>query len=812
MTADGTAVTIHADDHGHLVAVDDESIPLAGATVQNGIARIEVASDGSDAVGAEVCRQVIARAHERGDRRLTLEAEEEVLESVVPEVEPAVRAREPGRVVLAPDHAAASPLTLAPASSTIVAPAERVKALFEPEVVAVFGATDRPGSIGRILLENLDDFEGEVLPVTDRSDEVLGLPTVADIAEYEVDLVIIALPADAVEDAVQAAIEADTEAIAILSAGFAEADAVGERRQAAMEQTIADAGVTAVGPNAFGVMSTATDLNATFAPTSLPAGPMSIVSHSGAMITAVLDWADSADLGIQDVVSLGNGIDLTAAEVLRYWGRDPETKVIVAYLEDLPDGRAFVEAARDVTPTTPVVALKSGRTRAGSAAARSHTGAMAGDDAGYEAAFDAAGVIRVPGQDALFDTVAALSSSPLPGEGGVAVVTNAGGPGVIATDAVDETDLALATYSEETVDRLSVLLPEATDVANPLDILGDADVERFVDALEIVLGDPNVGAVILTSTPHPLVSLPSLVKRAGELVDRYGIPVYSCFPGVQDEALGEAIASTSISDFSDAGRAARTLSRLVRYTRNRREPRAAIDPIDADRTRVASLLDRASADYRTSLGVESLELLEAYGVPSAMTQLVQSPEETRVAVERVGGEAVLKVIASDLSHKTDVGGVRTGVTSSEAEAAYQMMVENVETSSPNVSVDAVAVQEPIDGGVEVLVGVTHHERFGPLVTVGLGGVFVEHLNDVAHGLAPMSEQSARTLLSSLEGASLLEVGPRGEAPPDLNALAASIARLSRLGADHESINSLEVNPLIATPDGPVAVDLVVDLE
>lgn len=806
VTPDGTAITVY-EHEDRLVAVDDTGRPLAGVDPVDGTASLELASDAPVSVGVEIARQVVARAHERGDDLLVIEAEDVVLEPLTDELDAAVHACEPGRLVLDPTHPTASPLTLAPASGADVPPADRIDALVDPETVAVFGATDRDGSIGRVLVENLAGFEGEILPVNPRLSAVCGISTVTDLDAHTVDLAVIALPADAVIDAVYDAAAAGADAVAILSAGFGETGGTDRERDlaAALDET----GLTAVGPNALGVLSTRSRLNATFAPTTPDAGGLSVVSHSGAMITAILQWAAATGIGVRDIVSLGNGVDLTAAELVRYWGRDPGTTMIAAYLEDLPDGRAFVEAARDVTPSTPIVALKAGRTTAGAAAASSHTGAVAGDDAGYDAAFDAAGVIRATGQDAFFDQLAMLSNGHLPRSPAVAVVTNAGGPGVIAADAVADAGLPLASFSPATVDRLEGILPDAASIANPIDVLGDADVDRFLETLEAVLADPEVGAALVTTSPHPLVSHDDLVAGITELQLGYGVPVVVTVPGM--DTGGSATASAgSVVQTSDAGRAARTLAALARYARNRRQPRAGIDPIGADRGAVTATLERAMADRR-QLGVESLSLLEAYGVSVAETRLISDADEAGAAVEAVGGDAVLKAVAPSLAHKTDVGGVVTGVTPSTAAEAYRNIVEDVTTARPDATLDGVAVQAAVAGGVELLVGVTTHRRFGPVVTVGLGGVLVEHLDDVAHGLAPLSTAAARELLDSLAGASLLRHGPRGGAPPSLDALAEAIARISRLAADHEAIHTLEVNPLLATPNDAIAVDLLVEL-
>lgn len=804
---DGTAVTVYTDEDGRLVAVNDGA-PLAGARWAGETVRVERSPDAPIDVAAEVVRQAIARAHERDETRLHIEAEPSVLEAVHPSVEPAVYASEPGRLRLDPSHPVASALSLSPAAGTPVAAADRLEVLVDPESVAVFGATDREGSIGRVLLEQLTAFEGRVLPVSDRADELLGLPTVDTLAGESVDLAAIALPADAVPGAVDAAIEAGVEAIAILSAGFEEADH--HERQRALASRLAEANVTAIGPNAIGVASTRSTLNASFAPTLPSPGGLSIVSHSGAMITAILAWAESAGIGVRDVVSLGNGIDVTAAELVRFWGRDPGTDLIAAYLEDLPDGRAFVEAARDVTPTTPIVALKAGRTPAGAAAASSHTGAIAGDDAGYAAAFDAAGVVRADGQDALFERIEALARLPPPAAPGVAVVTNAGGPGVIAADAVHEAGLELATLDAATADRLRALVPSAAAIDNPVDVLGDADVERIASSLEAVLADGAVGSAIVTTTPHPLVSLDTLVREIDAVAERYAMPVVLVLPG--GDGAAEALAgASSVVSTSDAGRAAETLAALERHERRRHRPRAELDPIGADRYTVEDCLTGAANEGRPTLGVADLEVLEAYGVTVPETRVVTSPDDAQAAVAAVGGEAVLKAVSPSIAHKTDVGGVLTGVSTDEAATAYRELANRVRSADPSVDLEGVAVQPSVDDGVELLVGVTTHERVGPVVTVGIGGVLVEHVADVAHGLAPLSRASARELVHSLRASALVLEGPRGGEAPSLAAIGDAIARISRLAADHESIASLEVNPLIATPEAAVAVDLHAEL-
>lgn len=798
-------------DGGTVVGTADPTTEPATVTLRDGT---------DEAVAVELVRQLVARAIENDDSTMRVTVPSGVDDELADDL---VTTRADGVVEIDLTTHSAKRTRRVPGERADIAVETDLDALFAPDRVAVVGATDREGAIGRTVVENLrQSFDGAVVPVSTSTDEILGLPAVPAVEEAAADLAVVVLPAEPAVEAVESAAAAGVDAIAVLSAGFAETgDDAGRRREDRL-RTIASAhDVALVGPNALGVLSTRRDVNASFSPELPDAGGVSILSHSGAMVTATIDWALDAGVGVRDVVSLGNAAGIDEADVLRYWGADDGTDVVFAYLEDVQDGDRFVEAARAVSRTTPVVALKAGRSEAGGAAAASHTGALAGDDAGFRAAFAETGVIRATGQQEAYDLLTCLGRQPLPTGDQIGVVTNAGGPGVLAADAIAEADVELASFSPATTERLEADLPGPASVRNPVDVLGDASVDRFVDALETVLGDGTVDAAMVVSTPHPLVDQPTLVHRIGDVSRRYGKPVVTVLSGgPPDGETKDALSNAGVPNYRDAVRAARSLGAYATYAAWRRSGVPEPEPVDADRERGGKIVAEAVARGQSTLGVEAMDLLGAYdvGVPeSVLVSDLPSTDEDGAAwslngsgVAELDGPFAVKVASPDLVHKSDVGGVRVDVPAAEVEDAVRAVVRAVRENAPDATITGVLVEELAPEGVECVVGVTEHPRFGPMVTFGLGGVLVEHLEDVAHALAPLSHEQARSLITSLEGASILE-GARGAAAVDIDALAEAVVALSWLAVDEESIAEIEINPLIATPDGAVAVDLHAEL-
>jgi acetyl coenzyme A synthetase (ADP forming)-like protein len=685
--------------------------------------------------------------------------------------------------------------------------------LFAPERVAVVGASDEAGSVGRAITQNLlDDFEGEVLAVNPNRETVLGVPCYDDVRATDADLAVVVVPPTVAVEVVRSAGRAGIGNVVVITAGFSEA---GEASREQELRAIAEQyDLNLVGPNSLGVLSTAVGMNATFGPRNADPGSLSFMSQSGALVTAVLDWAADRSLGFRHVVSLGNKAVLDESDFLREWGADPGTDVVLGYLEDVTDGAAFVETAREVTAGTPVVVVKSGQTEAGASAAASHTGAIAGSEAAYRAGLRQAGVLRAESVQELFDYASMLAGQPLPDTDGVAVVTNAGGPGVITTDAVGGSELNLATLGDETRARLREILPASATSYNPVDVIGDASVERFAETLDAVLADDAVGMAVVVSCPTATLSFESLADELVGLQDRHDLPVAATLMGGSSTDTAAArLAAAGIPSYFDPARAVNALAALERYAAVRRREYTPPEQFNVERERARKILTDAVDRVQTRLGVEAMDLLSAYGIPTPEGVVVDSPGEAREVAERLGGDVVMKIVSPDISHKSDIGGVEVGVSPDAVADTYEDLVVRARNYQPDAVVLGVQVQELVDTerGTETIVGVTQDPQFGPLVMVGLGGIFVEVLSDTAVRVAPVSEPEARGMFDELDSRPLL-YGARGRQPADVDALVETVQRVSQLVTDFPAITELDSNPLVAGPDGVVAVDLRLTLD
>jgi acetyl coenzyme A synthetase (ADP forming)-like protein len=692
----------------------------------------------------------------------------------------------------------------------------KLATLFAPERVAVVGATDRDGSVGYAVTRNLQaDFDGEVLAVNPNDDEVLGLPCYDSLADVkDVDVAVVVVPPDIAVEVVREAGQAGIENVAVITAGFSEAGSEGAARERELVAIAEEYDLNLVGPNCVGVMSTDVGLNATFAPLNADPGNISFMSQSGAFITAVLDWASDRALGFKDVVSLGNKAVLDESDFVREWGEDPGTDVVLGYLEDIDDGRGFMEAARDVTKDTPIVVVKSGRTDAGASAAASHTGAIAGSDRAYEAGLAQAGVIRVDSVQELFDAASILADQPTPQDGDIAIVTNAGGPGVMTTDAVGDSSLSLSEFTDDTLDGLSERLPDGANIYNPVDIIGDAPAERFEETLDVVLSDPNVGMAIVLACPTATLDFEDLAAATVDQQAAHNVPVASVLMGGSStRAAAGTLSDAGIPSYFDPARAVRSLEILAEYGRSRTRETAEATTFDVDTERARAVLERAARRNSTRLGVEAMDLLDAYGIPTPAGDVVNDPTEAKAIAEDIGGDVVMKIVSPDILHKSDIGGVEVGVSPDEVWDTYEDLVARARQYQPDATILGVQVQEMLDmdAGTETIVGVTRDPQFGPLVMFGLGGIFVEILEDTSFRVAPVPESDAQSMIDDIEAAPLLR-GARGRQPVDEPALVETIQRISQLVTDFPAITELDINPVVATPDGVSAVDLRLTLD
>jgi acetyltransferase len=690
--------------------------------------------------------------------------------------------------------------------------------LFDPDRVVVVGATDRNGSIGRALVENLATFDGTVAPVNPNRETVFDracLDSVAEVPDVsDCDLFVVAVPADVAVEVVEAVGEAGGRYVVVISAGFAETDEAGARRERALTAVAERHDLALVGPNCVGVLGAEAGLNATFVAGSPPEGSVSLLSQSGAFVAATLAWADAQGVGFRHVVSLGNEAVLDETDFVSAWDDDPGTEVILAYVEDVEDGRRFVETARAVTTETPVLALKSGRTAAGAAAAASHTGSMAGTEEAYDAAFRQAGVIRPSTVQAAFDGAWTLVGQPLPATDGVAVVTNGGGPGVLATDAVGDSRLSVAEFGTETCRTLRNDLPKTVAIGNPLDVVGDADVGRFRTALDAVLGDGAVGCAVVICVETALVEFEELARVVREAHECHGVPVVACLMGGTDVEAGAAVLNEAgIPSYFDPARAVGSLDTLAAYQEVRGRTYGEPTTFDVDRERAAAVLNRAVERGVDLLGVEAMDLLDAYGVPIPAGDLAESADEAETIAGDVGGPVAMKVASPDVVHKSDAGGVVADVAPEAAGETYDQIVERVRAADPDARILGVRVEELVapDDATETIVGAKRDPQFGHLLMFGLGGIFVQIFEDTAFRVAPVTERDARSMTEEIRAAPMLR-GARGRAPADVDDVVETVQRISQLVTDFPAITELDVNPLVASPDVVRAVDFRLTLD
>ncbi|MUV49179.1 acetate--CoA ligase alpha subunit [Haloarcula sp. CBA1122] len=695
----------------------------------------------------------------------------------------------------------------------------RLSTLFAPERVAVVGATDSEGSVGHAVTTNLlDSFAGEVVAVNPNKETVLGLPCYDNLAGLEdpgsVDVAVVVVPPTVAVDVIENAGEAGIENVVVITAGFGETGSDGAEREQRLREAARKYDLNLVGPNSLGVMSTPVGLNATFGNEMASDGDISFMSQSGAFITAVLDWAAERDVGFKDIVSLGNKAVLDESDFVAEWGDDPDTDVILGYLEDINDGSSFVQTAREVTQDTPIVLVKSGRTDAGASAAASHTGAMAGSERAYEAGLDKAGTLRVESVQELFDYAQILAGQPLPDGDEIAIVTNAGGPGVMTTDAVGDSDLQLAQFGDETFSRLREEMPDEANIYNPVDIIGDAPAERFETALETVLADDNVSMAVVVACPTAVLSFEELSERVVEQQERFKKPVAATLMGGKSvDAGANVLSEAGVPNYFDPARAVGSLDALRRYREIRTTEYEEPTTFDVDRERAREILESGARRGSNRLGVEAMELLDAYGIPTPQGDVVSSPVEAEAIAEEIGDDVVMKIVSPDILHKSDIGGVEVGVPVEDVRDTYEDLVVRARNYQEDATILGVQVQEMVDldNGVETILGMNRDPQFGPLLLFGLGGIFVEVLEDNTVSVAPVSETEAKGMLDDIDSAPLLR-GARGRDPVDEATLVETIQRLSQLVTDFPAIVELDINPLVATPDGVQAVDLRLTLD
>jgi acetyltransferase len=701
----------------------------------------------------------------------------------------------------------------------LMAERQPLDALFTPRNVALIGATEKPGSVGRTLLRNLIDspFGGIVYPVNPSRGGVMGIrayPRIDAIPE-PIDLAVVVTPAKTVPDVIGQCAEAGARGAIIISAGFKEIGPEGAELERQVLQEARRSRMRVIGPNCLGLMNPRGGLNATFAGAMARPGSVGFVSQSGALCTAILDWSFREDVGFSSFVSIGSMLDVGWGDLIDHLGSDPMTKSIVLYMETIGDARAFLSAAREVALSKPIIVIKAGRTEAAAKAAASHTGALAGSDEVLDAAFRRSGVIRVDRIDELFSMAEVLGKQPRPRGPRLSIITNAGGPGVLATDALIASGGELAVPSPEALGQLNSLLPPPWSHGNPIDVLGDAGADRYASALEVTANDPNNDGLLVILTPQAMTDPTGTAERLKPFAEGTGKPVLASWMGGPDVANGEQILNRAgIPTFAFPDIAAQAFAYMWRYTYNLRglyETPSAADPEATAQihARPKEILAAVAGAGRTLLTeLESKRLLEAYGVPTVSTHLAATEDEAVAAADAQGYPAVLKLHSETITHKTDVGGVQLNLAGPDAiRAAFRSIRQSVTERAGEGHFQGVTVQPMIriHDGYELIVGSSTDAQLGPVLLFGSGGQLVEVLKDRALALPPLNTTLARRMMEQTRIDKALR-GVRGRPPVDTAALERLLVRFSRIVTELPRIKEIDINPLIAAPQRLIALD------
>lgn len=695
-----------------------------------------------------------------------------------------------------------------------------MRELFEPASVAVIGASAESNKVGNIILGNIIEsgFQGPLYPVNPRYEEVLGLrcyPRITDVPG-PVEMAVVVVPAKFVLQVMEECGQKGVRAAIVISAGFKEVGLEGAKLEKQLGEIAHRYGMRVLGPNCLGLVNTHHHMNATFAQEGPREGNIAISSQSGAICVVVLDWAANINIGFSKFISVGNKLDVDEGHLLEYLREDPRTKVIGMYIEGTDRGREFLRQAELTTRTKPVIALKAGRTSSGAKAASSHTGAMSGSDKVYDAAMRQAGVVRVRNIEEMFDLLQAFSTMPLPEGEGVAIVTNAGGLGVMAADACSDNGLTLASFEASTIEKLKQGLPAAASLYNPIDVVGDADAARYDHAIRTVMEDPNVACVLALLAPTDLVDISSVAGTLTAYAGSSPKPIVTSFVGGKEMmAPIDMLKAAGIPNYPSPERGIRALAAMVEHRRSLdRKESHAMRPFEADREAVDDVISTVRSEGRLQLSEnEGKRILKAYGIATPREGIAHDLASALKLADDIGYPVVMKVESPDIAHKTDVGGVVLDIDDGpELERSYQVMLSKVREKLPKARVTGVSIQKMVKGR-EVIVGMVRDDQFGPVITFGLGGIFVEIMRDVTQGIAPLDRDDVERMVRSIRAYPML-AGARGKRPGDIPALVEVILKISQMAMEFPQLEELEMNPVMVGDEGTgvIAVDALVTIK
>jgi 4-hydroxybutyryl-CoA synthetase (ADP-forming) len=678
-----------------------------------------------------------------------------------------------------------------------------------PKSIAIIGASDKEGSIGRTITSNiLKGYKGKVYPISPTRDKVFDIPaykTVLDVKD-KIDLAVIVTKNDIVPGVLEECGKKKINGVIVITAGFKEVDEEGRKLEQKLKDIVKKYGIRMIGPNCLGVMNLDpnTMMNSTFLKVTPKTGQIALVSQSGAICAALVEDASAQGIGFSAVVSLGNKADLNEIDLLKILADHEQTKVIVMYLEDMGDGQEFLKVCKHITKNLkkPVLVLKSGRSPEGAKAAMSHTGALMGSDEIYDAVLKQAGAIRVDTMEELFDYATAFSKQPLPLKGDLVIVSNAGGPAIISTDACSKFGIKMATI-EDIRPKINAVIPPWGSSRNPVDIVGDADYNRFHNVLENVLGHKNVGSVIVMCTPSATLDYNKLAEVIVAMSKKYKKTMLASLMGL-DEGIKnrEILAAGNVPYYTYAEGAIRALHAMLRFSNWIKTPDGTITKFKVDKAAAKKVFDSVRKQKRTNLlEEEGQEVLRAYGFPLPQSILAKTAPDAVKAAKKIGFPVVMKIASPQIIHKSDAGGVKVGIANEkDVEAAFEQIIKNAKKYDKNATIKGVLVQEMVQGGKELIIGSKLEPGFGSVVMLGMGGIYVEVLKDVTFRLAPITDKEADDMIGSIKTKKLLE-GVRGEKPSDLKKLSELIQRLSALVTDFPEIKELDMNPVLVMEQG-----------
>ena len=689
---------------------------------------------------------------------------------------------------------------------------EHMDKIFYPQSVAIVGANKVPGTVPHDIIHNIlkADFQGIVYPVSPREKFIAGAKCYKYIVDIEdpIDLAIIVFPSSVAHMALEQCGKKGIKSVIIISAGYREVGGKGIEREKQILEIADKYDINFIGPNCLGVINTdpKSMLNASFARKMPEAGSIGFLSQSGALCTAVLDYAQAKHIGFSKFISFGNKADINEIDLLRYLKDDPKTKVILMYLEEVSRGRELMETAREIITETgkPILAIKSGRTDEGASAAASHTGSLAGADHITDAAFKQAGIIRCQNIDEMFNKAIAMAYQPMPKSNNIAIITNAGGPGVLTTDAAIHEGLELAKFSDQTTAIFKKNLPSTANIKNPVDVIGDARADRYKVALSQALKDVNVDGAFVILTPQSMTDIETIAHEIVNVADQYDKPLYASFMGEADVAPGvDILQRNKIPHYQLPESMCKAFATAYNFeTHKQKEIDRSELYEDVDKTAAQKILDDAIKQGKKILPEhESDRVLETYNIPVPPRKITTSAKDAAKVAAEIGFPVVLKVMSEDITHKFDVKGVIIDIsTKTEVEKAYKSIMDNVKKLKPEAKIDGILVEKMIPKGQEVILGVKRDPAFGPFIMYGMGGIFVEVFKDVSFRIAPLDRSVAKKMINETKSSKLLK-GARGLEPADLESLQNILIRLGQLAIDCPQIQELDINPLIVLEKG-----------